>query len=75
MILNFPVTFNLKDGTHVQVYKNEEAYEFYLTRLNSEKHNFYWVDGKIEESYETRFDDLQNEAVAAFSRMLVNEAG
>ena len=76
MIQNFPVEFNLTDGTHVVVYKEKEnCYEFFLERLNSEKHNFFLVNGKIEESYETRFDHWQNEAVEIFERMLTKENG
>ena len=54
------------------------SYDFHLTRLNSEKHNFIWIegdgDGTIEESYETRFDRLQNEAVAIFRNLLSSTA-
>ena len=65
-----PVKFNLKDGTHVEVYlAGEQAYEFYLTRLNSEKHNFLWKNNQIEESYETRFDRWQLEAIEIFRKM------
>ena len=65
-----PVKFNLKDGTHVEVYHSgEQAYEFYLTRLNSEKHNFLWKNNQIEESYETRFDRWQLEAIEIFRKM------
>ncbi len=68
-----PVKFNLKDGTHVEVYQTEEqAYEFYLTRLNSEKHNFLWRNNQIEESYETRFDRWQLEAIDLFRNMEQN---
>lgn len=71
MIENFPVEFSLSDGTHIKVYKEEEdCYQFFMLRLNSERHNFYLKNGKIEESYETRFDKLQNEAVAIFNNML-----
>lgn len=71
MIENFPVEFNLSEGTHIKVYKEEEdCYQFFMLRLNSERHNFYLKNGKIEESYETRFDKLQNEAVAIFNNML-----
>jgi hypothetical protein len=73
MIENYPVTFQLKDGTHVLVNDlNEGNYEFHLTRLNSEKHNFSWIEstGAIEESYETRFDHWQLEAVETFKQML-----
>jgi hypothetical protein len=67
MLQTDPIRFQLQDGTHVDVYEAEEGvYEFYLTRLNSEKHNFIWKDNHIEESYETRFDRWQNEAVEKF---------
>jgi hypothetical protein len=73
MIENYPATFQLKDGTHVLVENRDEGtYEFHMTRLNSEKHNFYWIEstGAIEESYETRFDQWQLEAVEMFRQML-----
>ncbi len=66
----FPLTYQLHDGTHVKVYQEEDRYDFFLTRLNSEKHNFSLVNGKIEESYETRFDEWQNEAVTIFNNMI-----
>lgn len=73
--MDFPLLFNLKDGTHVQVYKNDDnVFEFLLTRLNSEKHNFFLVDGTIEESYETRFDEWQKEAVTLFISHMENIA-
>ena len=68
---HFPLEFTLKDGTTVKVYKeDEDCFEFYLTRLNSEKHNFLLTNGQIEESYETRFDELQKEADAARQEIL-----
>ena len=70
MPTEFPIRFNLSDGTHVVVNLVEGDYEFHLTRLNSEKHNFTWKDGRIEEAYETRFDHLQLEAVAILEKML-----
>ena len=70
MIEHFPLEFTLRDGTQVKVYKaDENCFEFYLTRLNSERHNFLLTDGQIEESYETRFDELQKEAVSVFESM------
>ena len=69
---NFPIRFQLSDGTEVLVLQQETGvYDFHLTRLNSEKHNFLWHEatGAIEESYETRFDRLQNEAVELFKQM------
>jgi hypothetical protein len=70
MMEHFPLEFTLKDGTNVKVYKaDEDCFEFYLTRLNSEKHNFFLANGQIEESYETRFDELQKEAVSIFESM------
>jgi len=70
MTKDFPIRFDLKDGTHVMVNLVDGEYEFHLTRLNSEKHNFFWKNGKIEESYETRFDALQLEAVDKFQQMI-----
>ncbi|MFL5742445.1 MAG: hypothetical protein ACJ75B_19635 [Flavisolibacter sp.] len=62
--------FNLKDGTHVAVYRSDgETFEFHLTRLNSERHNFFWDGRKIEESYETRFDKWQAEAIEKFMEL------
>lgn len=74
MTQTFPVSFNLKDGTQVNVYESDEGtYDFHLTRLNSEQHNFLWKDNRIEESYETRFDNWQQEAVATFEEILKNK--
>ena len=75
MVENYPVTYHLKDGTEVLVKQLENGvYDFHLTRLNSEKHNFAWYEDTvaIEESYETRFDRWQNEAVELFKKMLAN---
>lgn len=72
MMMNqeFPLHYTLDDGTKVDVYKMEpNCYEFILTRLNTETHNFFLKHGRIEESYETRFDKWQNEAVALFEKM------
>jgi hypothetical protein len=72
MIKNFPVKFHLKDGTEVLVMQADDGvFDFHLTRLNSEKHNFTWYEatGMIEESYETRFDKWQLEAVELFKQM------
>ena len=69
MIQHDPIVFRLKDGTHVTVIQlDAESYEFHLTRLNSERHNFIWKErtGAIEESYETRFDQWQLEAIDLF---------
>ena len=71
MSQNQPITFRLKDGTHVLVIQlDEQEFEFHLTRLNSEKHNFIWKKntGEIEESYETRFDNWQHEAIDLFRK-------
>ncbi len=68
----FPIQFQLADGTEVVVLQTDEGvYDFHLTRLNSEKHNFTWYErtGAIEESYETRFDRWQAEAVDIFKQM------
>ena len=75
MVENYPVTYHLIDGTKVLVTQPEKGvYDFHLTRLNSEKHNFAWYKetGAIEESYETRFDRWQNEAIELFKKMLDN---
>ena len=72
MIESYPVTFHLKDGTHVLVTTLDgTSFDFHLTRLNSEKHNFIWnkTTGEIEESYETRFDQWQHEAISIFNQM------
>lgn len=69
-MLEFPASFHLSDGTHVLVKKLGDDYEFHLTRLNSEKHNFLLKQGRIEESYETRFDKLQEEALAKFEQLM-----
>jgi hypothetical protein len=71
--MTFPVSFALKDKTMVVVKLVEPGYyAFHLTRLNSEKHNFFWKEetDEIEESYETRFDKWQNEAVEILKAML-----
>ena len=74
MLHSEPIRFKLKDGTQVEVYGPEEGvYEFYMTRLNSEKHNFLWKDNHIEESYETRFDRWQNEAISLFRELQANQ--
>jgi membrane carboxypeptidase/penicillin-binding protein PbpC len=73
MMLTYPVLFNLKDGTHVVVNQlDDQTFDFHLTRLNSEKHNFNWIadTNEIEESYETRFDQWQNESIDIFRSML-----
>ena len=69
---NFPVRFQLADKTEVVVLQaGDGVYDFHLTRLNSEKHNFIWYEatGAIEESYETRFDRWQAEAIELFKQM------
>src|SRR5947208_995205 len=65
------ISFLLHDGTQVLVQPQEGGmYAFHLTRLNSERHNFNWIEAsdEIEESYETRFDRLQLEAVDLFKK-------
>jgi hypothetical protein len=72
MIQQFPVQFHLTDGTEVFVTNQTgDVYEFHLTRLNSEKHNFLWHEdsNSIEESYETRFDRWQHEAISLFKQL------
>lgn len=69
---NFPIRLQLADGTEVLILQVEEGvYDFHLTRLNSEKHNFLWYEstGIIEESYETRFDRWQAEAIELFKQL------
>ena len=71
MIATFPIQFHLSDGTQVRVYKEDEhCYEFFLARLNSERHNFFLKNGVIEESYETRFDAWQDEAIQKFNDIM-----
>lgn len=73
MIENYPISFRLNDGTYVLVKQVDNGcYDFHLTRLNSEKHNFIWKEptDEIEESYETRFDRWQHEAIGIFKDML-----
>ncbi len=67
----FPFEYNLSDGTHVLVNQLEpHVYEFHLTRLNSEKYNFTWMNNqgieKIEDPYELRFSELEQEALLVF---------
>ena len=53
MTTAYPIHFNLHDGTHVAVYKSaEDCYEFYLTRLNSERHNFLLRNGQTVSAYQ-----------------------
>ncbi len=72
MFQSEPIYFRLKDGTHVTVIPLEPGcYDFHLTRLNSERHNFIWKEptDEIIESYETRFDKWQLEAIDLFKEM------
>jgi hypothetical protein len=65
----YPLYFSLEDGTHVMVNQIEPAvFEFHLTRLNSEKHNFTWYSEQDEadSSYDTRFDEFEKEAIKLF---------
>ena len=68
---DFPLLYDLHDGTHVLVNQLEpEKYEFHLTRLNSEKYNFTWIntggEGLIEDNYELRFNSFEQEAFQIF---------
>jgi hypothetical protein len=76
MTVEFPLNYDLSDGTHVMVKDaGDGSYDFHLTRLNSEKHNFSWDSNanQIEESYETRFDNLQWEAIGVLrNRLSIN---
>ncbi len=71
---NFPISYNLKDGTHVLVNRLEsQVYEFHLTRLNSEKYNFTFTyagsgSGEVNDSYELRFDPFEEEAIQLFMK-------
>jgi len=68
----FPITYQLTDGTQVLVNKLEaQLYEFHLTRLNSEKYNFTFNyagagSGEVSEPYELRFNSLEQEALRLF---------
>jgi hypothetical protein len=68
---SFPLTFALEDGTHVVVLQSEEhVYEFHITKLNSEKHNFIWNDATEEvNGYENRYDHYEKEAISQFRKM------
>ncbi|MCU7551977.1 hypothetical protein OCK74_22850 [Chitinophagaceae bacterium LB-8] len=46
MIPEFPVEFQLSNGTHVLVRKTNAMFEFHLTRRNGMKHNFNWTDAE-----------------------------
>jgi hypothetical protein len=72
---NFPLSFSLKDGTHVLVNElDPEVYEFHLTRLNSEKYNFTWSTRddapEINDNYELRFTGMEREAVQLFTGLM-----
>jgi hypothetical protein len=72
---DFPLLYDLQDGTHVLVNQLEpEKYEFHLTRLNSEKYNFTWTnsggEGMIEDNYELRFNSFEQEAFNVFKQKL-----
>jgi hypothetical protein len=76
---SFPLLYDLKDGTHVLVNQlDPHVYEFHLTRLNSEKYNFTWIDtsgpGLIDDNYELRFSELEQEALAHFREWFKNQA-
>lgn len=66
-----PVTFYLHDGTHVLVSENDKhVYEFHITRLNSEKHNFIWEETSDDiEGYENRYDIYEREAIDIFKKL------
>lgn len=77
MINEFPVEFELSNGTHVLVKKaNNSTFEFHLTRLNSMKHNFNWNDkeGIIDAETATAlpresFSHEETEAISIFQQM------
>jgi len=76
---SFPLLYDLKDGTHVLVNRlDPHVYEFHLTRLNSEKYNFTWINtsgpGQIDDNYELRFSELEQEALARFREWFNTQA-
>jgi hypothetical protein len=65
----YPLYYSLSDGTHVMVNQLEPSvFEFHLTRLNSEKHNFTWYSDQdaADSSYDMRFEEFEKEAIAVF---------
>ncbi len=63
---DFPLRYNLPEGTQVLVNRIEpDVYEFHLTRLNSEKHNFTWkrTTGELEDGYDQRFNEIEKQAI------------
>lgn len=66
-----PITFDLSDGTHVLVMESDQhVYEFHITRLNSEKHNFIWEENNNDiEGYAKRYDLEEREAIEIFKKM------
>lgn len=77
MIIEYPVEYELSNGTHVLVKKIGEAlYEFHLTRLNGMKHNFNWTEkeGIIDAETATAlpresFSHEESEALSIFHKM------
>ena len=63
---DFPLRYGLPDGTQVLVNNPEpDVYEFHVTRLNSEKHNFTWTQttGELEDGYDQRFNKIEKQAI------------
>lgn len=77
MINEFPVEYELSNGTRVLVKKiNTSTYEFHLTRLNGMKHNFNWTDAEGITDAETAtalpresFTQEESEAISIFRKM------
>jgi hypothetical protein len=71
MMMHFPVIFHLSDGTRVLVEQlQERCYDFHLTRLNSEKHNFIWDETTQQiKGYDNRFVKQDTEAIDIFCEL------
>jgi hypothetical protein len=78
MIYEYPVEFELNNGTKVLVKKiNTSSYEFHLTRLNGMKHNFNWTHSQGITDAETAtalpresFSQEESESISTFQQML-----
>lgn len=77
MIKDYPVEYELSNGTHVLVKEvNTSIYEFHLTRLNGMKHNFNWTEkeGIIDAETATAlpresFSHEESEALSIFLQL------
>jgi hypothetical protein len=78
VIQNFPVEYELTNGTKVFVKKiDAQSYEFHLTRLNGMRHNFIWTNAQGISNSESAtglgsgsFAQEELEAVNIFQQML-----